>query len=61
VGISFVVAPDGSVADVKLLKHATPDFDNYAINVASTWKFVPATRDGNPVAVRLETEMHSHQ
>jgi len=27
----------------------------------SKWKFEPATKDGIPVAVRLETEMHSHQ
>ena len=60
VKISFVVAPDGSVADVKLLKRSTPEFDNYAVNAVSKWKFQPATKDGIPVAVRLETEMHSH-
>lgn len=61
VRISFVVAPDGSVADVKLLKRSTPDFDDFAVNQVSKWKFEPATKDGTPVAVRLETEMHSHQ
>jgi TonB family protein len=61
VRISFVVSPDGSVADVKLLKRSTPDFDDFAVNAVSKWKFEPATKDGTPVAVRLETEMHSHQ
>ena len=60
VRISFVVASDGSVADVKLLKRSTPEFDNYAVNAVGKWKFQPATKDGLPVAVRLETEMHSH-
>ncbi len=61
VKVSFVVTPDGSVADIKLLKRSTPDFDNYAVDAVSKWKFEPATKDGVPVAVRLETEMHSHQ
>jgi protein TonB len=59
--ISFVVTPDGSVADVKLLKRSTPEFDSYAVDAVSKWKFEPATKDGVPVAVRLETEMHAHQ
>jgi len=61
VKISFVVAPDGSVMDVKLLKRSTSDFDDFAVSAVSKWKFEPATKDGIPVAVRLETEMHSHQ
>ncbi len=61
VKISFIVTPDGSVTDVKLLKRSTPEFDNYAVDAVSKWKFEPATKDGVPVAVRLETEMHSHQ
>jgi len=60
VRISFVVAPDGSVTDVKALKRSTPDFDSYAVKTVSKWKFQPATKDGIPVAVRLETEMNSH-
>ena len=59
VRISLVVAPDGSVANVKLLTRSTAEFDNYAVNAVSKWKFEPATKDGIPVAVRLETEMQS--
>jgi TonB family protein len=60
VRLSFVVAPDGSVALVRLLKHSRPDFDDFATKVVNDWKFEPATKDGKPVAVRLETEMRSH-
>jgi TonB family protein len=61
VRLSFVVIPDGSVANVRLLKHSTPEFDDFAVAVVSKWRFEPATKDGKPVAVRLETEMRSHK
>ena len=61
VKISFVVMPDGSVSDVKLLNRSTPEFDKYAVEAVSKWKFEAATKDGTPVAVRLETEMQSHK
>ena len=58
--VSFVVAPDGSVTDIKLVKKSTPDFDDFAKSVVSKWKFEPATKNGIPVAVRLESEFRSH-
>jgi TonB family protein len=58
--VSFVVTPDGSVANIKLLKRTRPDFDDYAVRVASSWRFEPATKGGTPVAVRLEGEVRSH-
>src|ERR1700756_5676888 len=59
--LSFVVIENGSVANVRLLKHSTPEFDDFAVAVVSKWRFEPATKDGKPVAVRLETEMRSHK
>ena len=61
VRLSFVVTPEGSVEHVKLLKRSKSDFDNFAIDVVSKWKFEPATKGGNPVAVRLEAEVRSHK
>ena len=61
VRVSFVVAPDGSVTPIQLLRHSRPDFDDFATKVVNDWKFEPATKDGKPVAVRLETEMRSHR
>jgi TonB family protein len=61
VKVSFVVTPDGSVADIKLLKRSTPEFDDYAVAALRQWKFEPATKDGTPVALRLETEMRAHK
>jgi len=48
--VYFVVAPNGSVANVKLLRRSTPDFNDFAVSVVSKWKFRPATKDGTPVA-----------
>jgi TonB family protein len=58
---SFVVTPDGSVTDIKLLKRSTPEFDDYEVATLRQWKFEPATKDSTPVALRLETEMRSHK
>jgi TonB family protein len=61
VRLSFVVMPDGSVDRVKLLKRSKSDFDNFAIDVVSKWKFEPATKNGYAVAVRLEADVRSHK
>jgi TonB family protein len=61
VRLSFVVTADGSVANVRVLKRSKSEFDDFAVGVVSKWKFEPATKDGKPVAVRLETEVRSHR
>ena len=61
VRVSFVVAPDGSVTDVRLLKRSKSDFDDFAVGLVSKWKFEPATKEGSPVAVRLEADVRSHR
>jgi TonB family protein len=61
VRLSFVVTPEGSVTNIRLLKRSKSDFDDFAVGVVSKWKFEPATKDGKPVAVRLETDVRSHR
>jgi TonB family protein len=61
VRLSFVVTSDGSVSNIRLLKRTKSDFDDFAIGVVSKWKFEPATKDGKPVAVRLEAEVRFHR
>jgi TonB family protein len=55
--VSFVVAPDGSVRDIKVVNRFRPDFDSAAVGAVATWKFQPATKAGKPVAVRIEAEI----
>jgi TonB family protein len=59
--LSFVVMPDGSVSNVRVLRRSKSDLDDFAVGVVSKWRFEPATKDGKPVAVRLETEFLSHR
>jgi TonB family protein len=59
--LSFIVMPDGSVSDIRILKRSRSDFDDFAVSVVGKWKFEPATKAGRPVAVRLETDMNSHR
>ena len=50
-----VVLPDGSVGRVEIVKSLDGVFglDQEAIKAARQWKFVPGTRLGEPVAVRV--------
>ena len=46
-----VIHSDGSVSDVKVLQSADDRLDNYASAALARWKFRPATKNGNPVAL----------
>jgi TonB family protein len=56
VRLSFVVTPEGTVRDIKVIKRFKPEWDRGAVDAVSKWTFQPATKDGKAVAVRLETE-----
>lgn len=55
--LSFVVAKDGTVHDAYVTKGVEESLDKQSLNTVSKWKFQPATRDGQPVAVRIQAEM----
>ncbi len=57
VPLECVVMPDGTVADVKVVKSLDPDLDEAAVKAMKKWTFKPGTKDGQPVAVRIEVEM----
>ncbi len=56
VRLSIVVWPDGSVKKLKVVKSLSEGLDKRAIETVAQWKFVPATRDGKPVAIAIEVE-----
>ena len=51
---SFIVEPDGSVSNVKVVRPASPEFNKEAARVLSTLpKFSPGMEKGKPVRVRF--------
>ena len=52
VTLAAVIQSDGSVGDVKILNGIDDRLDEYARTAMLRWKFLPALRDGNPVALQ---------
>jgi len=57
--LEFIVRPDGTVSDVKILRSLDPTFglDQEAIRTMRLWRFRPGMRMGEPVAVLATMEM----
>lgn len=51
VELSAVIQSDGSVGDVRVLNSADDRLEAYARNALLRWQFLPALRNGNPVAL----------
>lgn len=58
--LSFVVAKDGTVRDPVVTKSLESSLDQQSLDTVKKWKFEPATKDGQPVAVRVQAEMSFH-
>ena len=59
VEMSVVVKEDGTVGDVTVTKSLDQKYglDDQAVIAMKRWQFKPGTRDGKPVAVRVNVEM----
>ncbi len=53
-----VVGPDGRPHDVKIQRSLGMGLDEKAIEAVRTWKFEPARKDGQPVAVQINIEVN---
>jgi TonB family protein len=56
--LGVIVGPDGNPQDVWVVKKLGLALDRKAIDVVRTWKFEPATRDGEPVPVLINVEVN---
>jgi len=52
-----VVAADGTVSDVKVIKPFDKGLDENAVRTVKTWKFNPALKAGKPVACKVMVEV----
>ena len=57
--LSAVVLPDGTVTDIKVIRSLDRSFglDMKAIEAARQWRFLPGTRQGEPVPVLVNIEL----
>lgn len=58
--LSCVVDQNGNIASIRINQCLGLGLDEQAIHALSTWKFEPATKDGQPVAVQLNVSMNFH-
>ena len=55
--LSVVVGTDGLPRDIKVKNKLGYDLDKNAVETLKKWRFTPAMRNGQPVAVALDVEM----
>jgi TonB family protein len=53
-----VVGPDGRVHDMKVVRPLGLGLDEKALEAVKQWKFEPARKDGQPVAVQINVEVN---
>ena len=58
VAVAATVAPTGEVSGVELVQGVAPALDRAALDAATRWRFRPATRDGAPVASKVQLLFH---
>ena len=54
--VALAVNENGDVDDVKVVRSTNRVFEQNAMDAVRRWKFVPATKDGAPIAVQLDSE-----
>ncbi len=59
VWLRCIVLPDGTVGRVEVVRSLDSTFglDQEAVKAARQWRFIPGTRQGEPVAVRITIEL----
>jgi TonB family protein len=56
--LSLVVDPKGVPRDLKVVKSLDRNSDEAALKTVKEWRFQPAKKDGQPVAVKVNVEVN---
>lgn len=55
--LALIVGPDGRTRDIRVVNKLGMGLDEKAVESARQWKFQPATKNGQPVAVAINIEV----
>ena len=55
--LSIVVGTDGNVREAEVTKSLDKGLDKQSVKTVKAWTFQPATKDGQPVPVRMDVEV----
>ncbi len=55
--LALAIDDKGNVDDVKIVSSSNQVFEQNAIDAAKQWVFLPATKNGKPVAVQENVDM----
>jgi protein TonB len=58
--IGLVITSKGEPKEVHVVRSLEKDVDAAAVEAVKQWHFAPATKDGKPVAVRIDVEIRFH-
>jgi TonB family protein len=53
----MIVTKTGQTGDVTVERSLSTNLDTQAVKAVSQWRFSPATKDGDPVAVHMHVEV----
>jgi TonB family protein len=56
--IAMTIDEEGMPTDLHIVKSLRADYDQSALDAVHEWRFKPAQKNGQPVAVEMKTEIH---
>lgn len=59
--LEVTVNVDGSVSDIVVVEPGDPRFDDAAKAAVGQWRYQPARKEGQPVAIRMRVLVYNHR